>query len=78
MWSQNFVCSFFIVANSGVGCAHDLIARITCGKKVTLAFDNHYHENPAVIRQLAKLILLISEFDGSKVSVKNTAIYVWE
>jgi hypothetical protein len=73
-----FCPQFLIVANSGVGCAHDVIARITRGKKVSLAFDNDYHENPAVIRQLAKLILLISEFDGSKVSVKNTAILVWE
>lgn len=73
-----FCPHFLIVANSGVGCAHEIIARITRGKKVSLAFDNDYHENPAVIRQLAKLILLISEFDDSKVSVKNTAILIWE
>ncbi len=73
-----FCPHFLIVANSGVGCAHDVIARITRGKKVILAFDNDYQENPAVIRQLAKLILLISEFDDSKSSVKNTAILVWE
>ncbi len=73
-----FCPHFLIVANSGVGCAHEIIARITRGKKVSLAFDNDYHENPAVIRQLAKLILLISYFDDSKVSVKNTAILIWE
>lgn len=73
-----FCPHFLIVANSGVSCAHEIIARITRGKKVSLAFDNDYHDNPAVIRQLAKLILLISEFDDSKVSVKNTAILIWD
>ena len=73
-----FCPHFLIVANSGVSCAHEIIARITRGKKVSLAFDNDYHDNPAVIRQLAKLILLISEFDGSKVFIKNTAILIWE
>lgn len=69
---------FLTVANSGVGCAHDLIARITRGKKVCLAFDNDYHENPAVIRQLAKLILLISEFDDPEFINKHTVILIWE
>lgn len=73
-----FCPQFFTVANSGVGCAHDLIARMTRGKKVCLAFDNDYHENPAVIRQLAKLILLISEFDDPKSINKNTVILIWE
>lgn len=73
-----FCPQFFIVANSGVGCAHDLIARITHGKKVFFAFDNDYHENPAVILQLAKLILLISDFDDLKSFAKNIVILKWE
>lgn len=54
------------------------IARIARGKKVSLTFDNDYHENPAVIRQLAKLISTISESDDPKISVKNVAILAWE
>lgn len=73
-----FFPHFLIVANSGVGCAHEIIARITRGKKVSLAFDNDYHENPAVIRQLAKLILIISELDGSKSFTKNIVILNWD
>lgn len=73
-----FCPQFFIVANSGVGCAHDLIARITHGKKVFIAFDNDYHENPAVILQLAKLILLISDFDDLKSFAKNIVILKWK
>ncbi len=73
-----FCSQFFIVANSGVGCAHDLIARITHGKKVCFAFDNDYHDKPAVIRQLAKLILLISDFDDIKSFTENIVILKWE
>lgn len=73
-----FCSQFFTVANSGVGCAHDLIARITHGKKVCFAFDNDYHENPAVIRHLAKLILLISDFDDLNSFTKNIVILKWE
>ena len=73
-----FCPQFFIVANSGVGCAHDLIARISQGKKVSLAYDNDYHEKPAVIRQLSKLILIISELDGSKSITENIVILNWD
>jgi hypothetical protein len=73
-----FCSQFFIIANSGVGCAHDLIGRITRGKKVCFAFNNDYHENPAVIRHLAKLILLISDFGDSKSFTKNIVILKWE
>lgn len=73
-----FCPQFLIIANSGIGCAHDLIARISRGKKVSLAFDNDYHEKPAVIRQLSKLILVISESDGSKSITENIVILNWE
>jgi len=73
-----FCPQFLTVANSGVGCAHDIIARIISGRKVSIAFDNDYHENPAVIRQIAKLILLISELDNTNIILKNISILVWE
>ena len=73
-----FCPHFLIIANGGVGCAHDLIARISRGKKVSLAFDNDYHENPAVIRQIANLILLISELNDTNSIIKNVFILVWE
>jgi hypothetical protein len=73
-----FCLQFLTVANSGVGCAHDLIAHITRGKKIYLAFDNDYHEKPAVIRQLSKLILVISESDGSKSNTENIVFLNWE
>lgn len=73
-----FCPQFLIIANGGVGCAHDLIARISRGKKVSLAFDNDYHEKPAVIRQLSKLILVISESGGSKSITENIVILNWE
>ena len=73
-----FCPQFLTVVNSGVGCAHDVIARITRGKKVNLAFDNDYHENPAVIRQIAKLILLFSELNVVNSIKKNVFILVWE
>ena len=73
-----FCPQFLTVANSGVGCARDLIARITRGKKVCLAFDNDYHENPSVIRQIAKLILVISELNDTNLIIRNTVILVWE
>lgn len=49
---------FFAIANSGVSCAQELIVSISRGKDIYLAFDNDYHENPAVVRQLARLLKL--------------------
>ncbi len=72
-----FCSQFLIVPNSGVGCAHDLIAQTSRGKKVSLAFDNDYLENPAVIRQLSKLILILSELDDLKSFSKNIVILNW-
>lgn len=73
-----FCPQFLTVANNGVGSAHDLIARKTRGKKVCLAFDNDCHENPAVIRQFLKLILLISEFEETKSINNNPVILIRE
>lgn len=54
----NLHSRFFAIANSGVSCAQELIVSISRGKDIYLAFDNDYHENPAVVRQLARLLKL--------------------
>lgn len=54
----NLDSRFFAIANSGVSCAQELIVSMSRGKDLFLAFDNDYHENPAVIRQLARLLKL--------------------
>jgi hypothetical protein len=49
---------FFAVATGGVSCAHEILVNISRGKKIYLAFDNNSRENPAVARQVAKLVKL--------------------
>ncbi len=76
--AAKFCSQFLIIANSGVGCAHDVISKVTRGKKVYLAFDNDYHENPAVLRQLAKLILSCSTSEDLQLISENIKILSWE
>jgi len=76
--AAKFRSQFLIIANSGVGCAHDVISKVTRGKKVYLAFDNDYHENPAVLRQLAKLILSCSTSEDLQLISENIKILSWE
>lgn len=71
---SNFYPQHLTIANSGVGCSHELIARTTYGTKISIAFDNDYCQNPVVVRQLANLIFTISEdytfqFVHNKVSI---------
>jgi Domain of unknown function (DUF3854) len=49
---------FFAVATGGVSCAHELLVNVSHGRPVYLAFDSDSRENPAVARQLAKLVKL--------------------
>lgn len=49
---------FFAVATGGVSCAHEILVNISRGKQIYLAFDNDCRENPAVARQVAKLVKL--------------------
>lgn len=49
---------YFAIANSGIGCAQDLIVNISRGRSMTIAFDTDYHQNPSVIRQLARFLRL--------------------
>lgn len=68
---------YFPVANGGVSCAHDLIVSISRGKMFYVAFDNDYHENPAVVRQIARLLKL--RLDDNKIngSLAPTKILLW-
>lgn len=73
----NFFPQHLIIANSGVSCAHELIASTSLGRKVLVAFDNDYFNNPAVVRQLAKLIFTVS-VDKSFPTVQNkVSILSW-
>jgi hypothetical protein len=49
---------YFAIANSGIGCAQDLIVSISRGRSMRIAFDSDYHQNPSVIRQLARFLRL--------------------
>ena len=68
---------FFAVANGGVNCSHDLIVNISRGKTLYLAFDNDYHENQMVIRQISKLLKLrLADNQMNKTKVL-TKILTW-
>lgn len=69
---------FLTIANSGIGCAHELIIKITSGKNVYLAFDNDFNENPSVFRQLSKLILSLVGCDETKFFPDNLKILAWD
>ncbi len=69
---------FLTVAIGGVSCAHDLLVKITRGKKVCLAFDSDYQDNPAVLRQLAKLISLLNTSEHFQSFPQNIKILAWE
>jgi hypothetical protein len=69
---------YFAIANGGISCAQELIVNISRGKKLHLAFDNDYHENPAVLRQLAKLILSCSTSEDLQLISENIKILSWE
>jgi len=62
---------FFVIAGGGVSCAQDLIIKLAHGRPLFLAFDNDYHENPAVARQIAKLLKL--RFDDNRINMSNSA-----
>ena len=56
--TARFLPRFYALACSGIGCSHDLIVNISRGKSLFLAFDNDYQDNPAVLRQLIRLLQL--------------------
>ncbi len=68
---------YFVIANGGVSCAQELIVNISRGKTLYLAFDNDYHENSAVVRQLAKLLKLRLDDNQTKKAEISTKILTW-
>jgi hypothetical protein len=74
----NFFPQHLIIANSGVGCSHQLIARTSFGKKVLIAFDNDYCKNPAVVRQLSNLIFTILEDNTFQFFHDKVSILYWD
>ncbi len=68
---------FFAVANGGVSCSHELIVNVSRGKMLYLAFDSDYQENPAVARQLARLLKLRLDDNRRNQSSAATKIFVW-
>jgi hypothetical protein len=68
---------FYVVANSGVNCAHEIIINIARGKPVFVAFDKDYHENPAVVRQLARLLKMRLDDNRTWQNFTPTKILTW-
>lgn len=67
----------FAVANGGVSCSQELIVNVSRGKTLYLAFDNDYHDNPAVVRQLARLLKLRLDDNRKSLSPAATKILSW-
>ncbi len=62
---------FYSLAISGVGCSHELVVNISRGKPLYLAFDNDYQDNPAVLRQITRLLKLrLKNGDGEQTVTK--------
>lgn len=68
---------FFAIANGGVSCSQELIINVSRGKTLYLAFDGDYRENPAVARQLARLLKLRLDDNRRNQSSAATKIFVW-
>jgi hypothetical protein len=67
----------FAVANGGVSCSQELIVNVSRSKTLYLAFDNDYHVNPAVFRQLARLLKLRLDDNRKSLSPASTKIFSW-
>ena len=67
----------FLLASSGVGCITRSCVNLSRGKSLYLAFDNDYQENPAVLRQLAKLLKLRLNDNQKNQSPASTKIFIW-
>lgn len=72
-----FLPGYFTFASSGVSCSHELIVNLARGKPLLLAFDNDYQDNPAVLRQLAKLLKLRLQFGMEQEIQNSTKIISW-
>ncbi len=74
---NKFLPEYFAIANSGIGCAQDLIVSISRGKSMMIAFDSDYHQNPLVIKQLARFLRLRFADDRTSNSHFPTKILHW-
>ena len=68
---------FFTVASGGVSCSQELIVNVSRGKTLYLAFDSDFSENPAVARQLARLLKLRLDDNQNIQTPAATKIFVW-
>ncbi len=68
---------YFAIANSGIGCAQNLIVNISRGRSMMIAFDSDYHQNPSVIRQLARFLHLRFADNRTNNSHFPTEILYW-
>ena len=68
---------FFVIANGGVSCTHEIIVNVSRGKTLYLAFDNDYHENPAVAHALARFLKLRLEDCRTNQIPAETMILAW-
>jgi hypothetical protein len=72
-----FLPGYFTLASGGVSCSHELIVNLARGKSLMLAFDNDYQDNPAVLRQLAKLLKLRLQTGIEQETQDSTKILGW-
>ncbi|MEP7037996.1 MAG: DUF3854 domain-containing protein [Acidobacteriota bacterium] len=75
--ASRFLPHYFTFASGGVGCSHELIVNVSQGKSIYLAFDNDYQDNPAVLRQIARLLKLRFQTNSEQKIQTSTKILAW-
>ena len=66
------------IATSGVSCSHAEIIEAACTYNALIAFDSDHKTNPAVCRQLARLIAAREQDASSRNLSTSTRIVYWE
>jgi hypothetical protein len=66
------------IATSGVSCSHAEIIEAACTYNALIAFDSDHKTNPAVCRQLARLIAAREQDASSRNLSTTTRIVYWE
>ncbi len=66
------------IATSGVSCSHAEIIEAACTYNALIAFDSDHKTNPAVCRQLARLIAAREQDAASRNLSTTTKIVYWE
>jgi hypothetical protein len=67
-----------VIATSGVSCSHAAIIQAARSYNALVAFDSDYKTNPAVARQLARLIAAREQDIAAHHLETNTRIVTWE